>query len=83
MPLSTEQVATCGEIATSLRSVADTLDGGWPITLTAEEQEEGLDPHARATFEIKAERDGPADGPDELSVELEWDEHGDAELSIE
>jgi hypothetical protein len=47
-------------------------------------------PPARPTFEVKAEREGPADGPGELSVEfeLEWDEDGgggdaDGDLTIE
>jgi len=44
----------------------------------------------RPTFEVKVEREGPADGPGELSVEfeLEWDEDdrsggSDGELTIE
>lgn len=37
-----------------------------------------LDPPARPTFEVKAEREGPTDSPGELSIEfeLEWDENG-------
>lgn len=37
-----------------------------------------LEPPARPTFEVKAEREGPANGPGELSIEfeLEWDEDG-------
>jgi hypothetical protein len=36
-----------------------------------------MDPPARPTFGVKAEREGPADGPGELSIEfeLEWDEN--------
>jgi amphi-Trp domain-containing protein len=69
------------EIANMLRSVADKLDTGDPITLTAGEQSITLDPPARPTFEIKAERETPSGGgPGELSVEfeIEWDENGDA-----
>jgi len=37
-----------------------------------------MEPPARPTFEVKAEREGPTDGPGELSIEfeLEWDENG-------
>ncbi len=39
-----------------------------------------MDPPARPTFEVKAEREGPVDGPGELSIEfeLEWDENDEA-----
>lgn len=69
------------EIADMLRSVADKLDAGESITLTAGEQSITLDPPARPTFEIKAERETPSGGgPGELSVEfeIEWDENGDS-----
>ena len=35
-----------------------------------------MEPPARPTFEVKAEREGPTDGSGELSIELEieWDE---------
>ena len=78
------------EIAAYLRTVADSLDDGNAITLKRGEESTTLDPPARPTFEVKAEREGPADGPGELSVEfeLEWDEDGgeegaDGELEIE
>ena len=37
-----------------------------------------MEPPARPTFEVKAEREGPTDGPGEFSIEfeLEWDENG-------
>jgi amphi-Trp domain-containing protein len=76
-------------IASYLRAVADSLDAGDPITLTQGEQSVTMDPPARPTFEVKAEREGPATGPGELSVEfeLEWDEDDDGDdggdLSIE
>jgi len=42
-----------------------------------------MDPPETVEFEVKAEREGPADGPGELSLELEWDENGgDGSLSI-
>lgn len=59
-----------------LRRVADNLDDGESITLTAGADSVTLEPPARPTFEVKAEREGPADSPGELSIEfeLEWDE---------
>ena len=78
------------EIAAYLRTVADSLDAGNAITLTRGDESTTLEPPARPTFEVKAEREGPADGPGELSVEfeLEWDEDGgeetaDGDLQIE
>jgi amphi-Trp domain-containing protein len=85
----TEKRRTRPEIASYLRTLADKLDGDGPITLTAGEQSVTVEPPERPTFEVKAEREGPADGPGELSVEfeIEWDEDesGDSggELSIE
>ena len=78
------------EIAAYLRSVADSLESGTEITFTRGEESVTMAPPARPTFEVKAEREGPADGPGELSVEfeLEWDEDGgsgdaDGDLTIE
>lgn len=67
------------EIASFLRRVADNLDGGDAITLNAGGESVTLDPPARPTFEVKAEREGPTDSPGQLSIEfeLEWDENGD------
>ena len=87
----TESHRTRAEVASYLRTLADKLDAGGPITLTAGEQSVTVDPPDRPTFEVKAEREGPTDGPGELSVEfeIEWDEDGSAEsaesgeLSIE
>lgn len=66
------------EIASYLRRVADNLDAGEAITLRAGDQSVTMDPPERPTFEVKAEREGPANAPGELSVEfeLEWDEDG-------
>lgn len=78
------------EIAAYLRTVVESLESGSEITFTRAEESVTMDPPARPTFEVKVEREGPADGPGELSVEfeLEWDEDGetggtDAELEIE
>ncbi|MFW5965746.1 MAG: amphi-Trp domain-containing protein [Halodesulfurarchaeum sp.] len=66
------------DIATYLRRVADKLEAGGSITLTAGSESVTMDPPARPTFEVKAEREGPTEGPGELSIEfeLEWDESG-------
>ncbi|GGJ07119.1 amphi-Trp domain-containing protein [Halobellus salinus] len=79
------------EVASYLRTFADKLDGDGPITLTAGGQSVTIDPPEQPTFEVKAEREGPADAPGELSVEfeIEWDEEQSgesaesSELSIE
>ncbi|WP_256546217.1 amphi-Trp domain-containing protein [Halobellus inordinatus] len=75
-------------IATYLRDVADKLDAGDAITLTAGGQSVTLEPPAKPTFEVKAEREGPTEGPGELSIEfeIEWDEGSsgeDGDLTIE
>ncbi|WP_418285854.1 amphi-Trp domain-containing protein [Halorubrum sp. DTA46] len=66
------------EIATYLRAVADSLEAGDPITLKQGGESVTMEPSARPTFEVKAEREGPADALGELSIEfeLEWDEGG-------
>jgi len=80
------------EIATYLRSVADKLESGEAITLSAGSESVTMEPPAQPTFEVKAEREGPTGSPGELSIELEleWDEDGgddgngaSGELSIE
>jgi len=65
-------------IASYLRSVAEKLERGDAVTLTAGSESVTMEPPARPTFEVKAEREGPTDGPGELSIEfeLEWDENG-------
>ena len=67
------------EIAAYLRTVAEKLDSGDAISLTAGNDSVTMEPPARPTFEVKAEREGPTDGPGELSIEfeLEWDEDAD------
>ena len=67
------------DIADYLTAVADSLRANEPISLTAGDDSIELDPPAQPTFEVKAEREGPADGPGELSIEfeIEWDENGD------
>ncbi|MFB6269179.1 MAG: amphi-Trp domain-containing protein [Halobacterium sp.] len=58
------------DVADYLRAIADKLDAGDPVTLTAGDQSVTVDPPASVDFEVKAERETGA-GADELSVELE------------
>jgi amphi-Trp domain-containing protein len=79
------------EIAAYLRKVADNLENGDAITLKAGSESVTLNPPARPTFEVKAEREGPAGNMTERSIEfeLEWDENdgekgsGGGKLEIE
>jgi amphi-Trp domain-containing protein len=81
-----ESAQSRNDIAAMLRRVADNLEAGDAITLRAGDESVTMDPPDRPTFEVKAEREGPADGPGELSVEfeIEWDENGESgSLEIE
>ena len=72
-----ERRMSTDDIATYLRTVADNLESGESISLEAGGESVTMDPPARPTFEIKAEREtSSSGGPAELSVEfeLEWDE---------
>src|SRR6056297_2135054 len=68
------------DVANYLRIVADKLDAGGDLTLSAGDQSVTLDPPTNVEFEVKAERE-TGSGPDELSVEfeLEWADGEDAE----
>lgn len=74
-----ESAQSRDEIASYLRNVAEKLEQGGSITLKAGSESVTMDPPARPTFEVKAEREGPTDGPGELSIEfeLEWDENSE------
>ena len=67
-------------VADYLRTVADRLEGGGSMTLSAGGDSVTMEVPDSAEFEVKAEREGPADGPKELSVEfeLEWPEDGES-----
>jgi amphi-Trp domain-containing protein len=71
-----EESKSRAEIASYLHRVAEKLDAGDDITLTAGEQSVTMTPPDRPTFEVKAEREGPTGSPGELSIEfgIEWDE---------
>jgi len=80
-----EQPSSRADVASYLRTVADRLESGQAVTLEAGEESITMDPPESVEFEVKAEREGPADGTGELSMEfeLEWDESGsDGSLSI-
>jgi len=85
----TESTQDRAAIASYLRDVADRLESGEAVTLSAGDQSVTMDPPATATFEVKAEREGPAQGDGELSIEfeIEWKEGASGEesgdLSIE
>jgi amphi-Trp domain-containing protein len=72
------------DVAAYLRRVADSLEAGGTITLTAGEQSVTVDLPARPTFEVKVEREGQPDRPGELSIEfeLEWPEDGGGDDSL-
>ncbi|WP_436931119.1 amphi-Trp domain-containing protein [Halosimplex halobium] len=74
-----ESDQTREEIASYLRSVADKLERGDAVTLRSGSESVTMEPPARPTFEVKAEREGAVDAPGELSIEfeLEWNENGD------
>ncbi|WP_435175113.1 amphi-Trp domain-containing protein [Halorussus sp. AFM4] len=75
----TENRMSRSDVAAYLRTVAEKLESGGDLTLSAGDQSVTLDPPAQPTFEVKAERETPGGGgPGELSVEfeLEWDEDG-------
>lgn len=84
----TENTQSRTDVAQYLRTVADKLDSGDPITLSAGSQSVTLDPPARPVFEVKAERETSSSGRSELSIEfeLEWkegEEGKDGSLEIE
>ena len=80
----TEERQSRAAIAELLRAVADKLESGDPITLSAGEESLTLDVPENPTFEVKAERETEGSGT-ELSVEfeLEWDENGGERGSLE
>ncbi|NEU56172.1 amphi-Trp domain-containing protein [Halorussus sp. MSC15.2] len=87
----TERRMNRTDVASYLRTVAEKLESGGDITLSAGDQSVTLDPPTQPTFEVKAERETPSGGGSgELSIEfeLEWDEDDsggetDAGLEIE
>ena len=81
-----ERVMETTAVATYLRTVAEKLEAGEStITLSAGDEELTMAIPPTVEFEVKAEREGPASGPGELSIEfeLEWDEDADVDGSGE
>jgi amphi-Trp domain-containing protein len=79
------------EVAEYLRAVADRPDQGGDVTFERGGDSVSVDVPPRVEFEVKVEREGPADGVGEigLELELEWPEDaaeradaGDDSLSI-
>ncbi len=85
----TESQKSRAEVAAYLRSVADRLDDGGSVSLSAGDQSVDLAVPDTAEFEVKVERETPSGGGSgELSLELEieWDEDGNGgggELNVE
>lgn len=80
----TETKESRSAVAAYLRQVADSLDAGNELVLSAGDQSITLAPPEQVTFEVKAEREGPEDASGELSVEfeIEWDEHHGEDSSL-
>jgi len=82
-----EQLMGRDAVADYLRTLADSLEAGSDVTLRAGDQSVTMSPPGEVEFEVKAEREGPANGNGELSieVELEWPENASegGSLSIE
>lgn len=74
-----EQKISRSDVASYLRTVADRLDAGDPVSLEGGGDAISMEPPETVEFEVKAEREGPTDSPGELSLELEleWDEDSD------
>ncbi|WP_254837801.1 amphi-Trp domain-containing protein [Natronomonas marina] len=81
----TERSQSRGEIADLLRTVADRLESGESLELSAGDESVTVDVPDRPVFEVKVEREQEGTAS-ELSVEfeLEWDENGgeDGDLEI-
>ena len=77
-----ERTRDRAEIATYLRTVADNLDRGAPITPAAGDRSVTVEPPTRPTFGVERETSTGGDER-ELSVELavEWDEASAGEPS--
>jgi amphi-Trp domain-containing protein len=71
----TETDETRASVAAYLRSVADAVERG-TVTLRAGDRERVVTVPPTVEFEVKLEREGPVDGPTDLSLELEleWPE---------
>lgn len=70
-----ESVRSRAEIADYLRRVADSLEAGGEVSLQAGEESIDIDPAERSTFEVKVEREGAPESPEQsIEFEIEWKE---------
>jgi amphi-Trp domain-containing protein len=71
----TESDRSRSEIADYLRQVAEKLDAGGELSLQSGSESVAVNPSERSTFEVKVEREGPADRPEKsVEFEIEWAE---------
>ncbi len=81
-----ERMSSLNDVAAYLRTVADKLDAGKPVTLEAGSDSVTLEPPETVEFEVKAEHEGSnGDGGLSLELGIEWDENtsgSDGSLSI-
>ncbi|QPV62548.1 amphi-Trp domain-containing protein [Halosimplex litoreum] len=76
-----ERRLTRTDVASYLRTIADRLETGEPLTLETGADSATVDVPREVEFEVKVEREGPADGVGELGLELELEWNEDAEMS--
>lgn len=64
------------EIAEYLRTVANALESGDPMSFKTGGESVTVEPPANPVFEIEVEREGPTEGSGEISIEfeIEWNE---------
>jgi len=69
------------DVAAYLRTIADRLEAGGPLTLESGTDSISVDIPSTVEFEVKVEREGPTDAPGEIGfeLELEWDEDADTD----
>ena len=73
--LEAESQRTRAEVASSLRELADQLDGAGPVTLAIGTQRVTLDPTEPVTFKLEGESDwssGDTEAKQSIEVELVW-----------
>ena len=76
-----EQDMDRGEVASYLRTIADRLEDGDPVSLESGGDSLSVTVPPTPEFGVKVEREGHADGPKEIGFELEmeWDENASGE----
>jgi amphi-Trp domain-containing protein len=73
--LETEAERTRAEIATTLRDIADDLDGDGPVTLEIGGSRVSLDPTEPVVFKLEGESDwseGETEAKQSIELELVW-----------